>query len=83
MTTTVRLIDGRQVDSSGPDWRAECRTRHKHVQALLALRGPGGRHLRQSYLYTVEVAEGEEARQRLQVAFSAAWDSARGQGAGG
>jgi hypothetical protein len=72
--TTVTLIDGTEVDSASEAWRMECLQRHKHVQALLALQGTGSRHLRQDYLRRVEANEGAEAKNRLVVAFSQAWE---------
>ena len=71
--STVTLIDGTQVDTASEAWRDECATRWKHVQTLLRLTGQGGLELRRNYLRNVAVAEGAEARRRLEVDFAEAW----------
>ena len=70
---TVTLIDGRTVPSDSLEWLAETRTRHNHVQMLLAMRGPDGRAKRQQYLEQIDHREGVEAGRRLREQLKAAW----------
>lgn len=74
MARTVILIDGREVDSSSPQWREECSQRHRHVCTLLRLTT---RQERAQYLETVRQAEGEEAARRLKAKFLAEWEKSR------
>lgn len=69
----VILIDGREVDSASPEWRAECLRRSEHVQALLAMRGPDGRGKRNAYVEQVAFLEGAEAAKRLRERVKAEW----------
>lgn len=70
---TVTLIDGRTVPSDSPEWRAECLGRHKHVEAVLAMRGESNRGKRAAYIEQIDFLEGAEAGRRLREAVKAAW----------
>lgn len=67
---SVTLINGRQVDSASPEWRAECLQRQRHIDTLMSL---ALRHDRAQYLADVEKAEGPEAARRLRERFAEAW----------
>lgn len=69
----VQLATGEVVSTASPAWRAECKTRHDHVQTLLRMRGSHMRHARQEYLATVTAREGDEAARRLKEALLQAW----------
>lgn len=68
---TVTLIDGRQVSSASPEWRAECLQRHNHMQTMGRLRTTDGRR---EYIAAVARKEGTEAAERLKREFLRLWD---------
>ena len=76
MSNTVTLIDGRQVDSASPEWRAECLQRQRHVDTLKRLLL---RQDRADYLEAVERTEGAEAARRLRESFHLAWEKSKAQ----
>ena len=63
--TTVRLIDGREVDSYSAEWRAECEARH-----VLNMETNGQRY---AYLARVESKRGKPARDALQKLVMDVW----------
>lgn len=65
----VRLIDGREVDSSSEEFRHECEAR-----AILAMPTKGAR---QGMLNLVEERRGTEARRRLERTMLVMWKSNR------
>lgn len=71
----VTLHDGRQVDSSSEDWRAEC-------EARTVLRMPG-KPARRAYLAAVEKRRGVEAADRLAGLIQAVWRADQDRDRGG
>lgn len=69
----ANLCDGTTVCNFCPAWKAECLTRHKHVQAMRNLGIEG----RRAYLWRVQASEGEESHARLKVAFLQDWEARR------
>jgi hypothetical protein len=63
-TTTITLATGEAVDSTDPKWRDECFARWERV---LSARGKTMGYVRK-LLADVELAEGQEARLRLESA---------------
>lgn len=63
------LIDGREVDSCAPEYRAECEARH--VLALHSL------FERRAYLARVEKRRGEESRRALETLILAVFEARR------
>lgn len=67
--TTVRLIDGREVDSASGEWKHECEARA--IAALPTLEE------RRAWLDSLEKKRGKEAVDRLRETMKALWE---GQG---
>ena len=82
--STVTLIDGREVDSASPEWRAETLARQqaddaRHIANLMRLMLTQ----RRDYLENLLERHGPVTAQRVRDAFSAAWAARTGKpGAG-
>lgn len=66
---TVRLLDGREVDSASEEWRHECEART--VLAMPSIEA------RRGFLGVVETRRGLEARQALETTIRAIWNKRR------
>jgi hypothetical protein len=69
MSQLVRLIDGREVDSSDEAWRHECEARAIADGPTLAER--------RAYLQAVEQARGKAARLALEATVVTIWQARR------
>lgn len=67
--TTVRLIDGREVDSASEDWRHETEARMVCNYPTL--------HTRRDYLQTVELKRGKAEADRLRATMAKVWEEKR------
>ena len=63
--STVRLIDGTEVDSSSEEWRHETEARFIAARPTL--------DERRAYLYAVEVTRGKEEADRLKATMGLIW----------
>jgi len=75
----VTLLDGREVDSWSPEWRAECLKRNEHVQMIFGMLGSENRHIREKYYESIRRNEGPEFEKRVRQAVEKIWkmDKAR------
>lgn len=71
--TTATLIDGTEVDSADPRWRAECLDVHRHVYAMRSMSIP----MRRSHLHAIARDYGATMRERVAEAFAADWRERR------
>ena len=69
-STTVQLLDGREVTTDHPDWRTECLERHSHVLRMRRL-DTNGRRL---YIEDIRRQQGDAAANRLRDAYGRDWE---------
>lgn len=67
---SVTLINGTEVDSASPEWRAECLARQRHCDNLARL----NRQQRNDYIDNVQRKEGAESARRVRAEFVRQWD---------
>jgi hypothetical protein len=82
--TTATLSDGTVVDTSSPEWKAECLRKFNefhpdsiHHAHLMNLKGIPGSSDRKEYLSIVQRREGKEAADRLRKEYGEWWEKGR------